>query len=100
MTKLVASLCGYDNRRMIDVEAEIVDVAPHVAWTFVVHRTPYFRGRWNVTNLETGRRIGNLCTKRLEAINAAQAILAERTAEVIDCAVTETYRTQFAGGWE
>lgn len=43
----------------LDVEAELVDVAPHLAseLTFAIHRNPEGSmrwGRWSISNVETG----------------------------------------------
>ena len=44
------------------VDAEIVDVAPHLAMfaSFAVHKKPWAESRkWRMTNIETGRCIGD-----------------------------------------
>ena len=45
------------------VEAEIVDVAPHVPFSFALHRCTWWLDKWCVTNIETGAWIGHGRTK-------------------------------------
>lgn len=65
-----------------EVEAEIVDVAPHLAshGTFALHpkidRVRY--GEWTVSNVETGLHIFTGATKKEAVAGAAQA-LADKT---------------------
>ena len=62
------------------IQAEIVDVAPHITVaTFAVHRYPYSKYRlWTVSNIETGCGASNgQWGTRREAIKEARRILAK-----------------------
>lgn len=55
------------------VEAEIVDVAPHLAMvaTFAVHRLPWNARWWRISNVETGCCIP--CASRSRSLTIASA---------------------------
>ena len=66
-----------------EVEAEIVDVAPHLSGvgTFALHKQPEdgFRGGdWSVTNLETGLHVYTGRSSS-DAIRGARSILSDKT---------------------
>ncbi len=56
------------------------EIAPHLAGalTLVVHRWPY---GWRVSEIETGRRIGDPADARIDALRNALATCATRTVE-------------------
>lgn len=67
--------------RLKDVQAEIVDVAPHLASiaTFAVHENPweYLSCKWRVSNVETGFCVGQAYAgTREDAIRKARKFLA------------------------
>ena len=67
------------------VDAEIVDVAPHLAMiaTFAVHKNPEpWYGQWTVTNVETGLRI-NFGKSKLGAVVKAREILLRKSVQQV-----------------
>ncbi len=64
-----------------EVEAELVDVAPHLAGTFAVHRGAVHpnKGLWLVTHLETGGQASPAKPTKALAIAYATKYLAEKT---------------------
>lgn len=68
-----------------EVQAEIVDIAPHLAMvgTFAVHKHRTWDDCWSVSNVETGRSIHGRGAEhwgsRREAILECALILAEKT---------------------
>jgi hypothetical protein len=79
------------------VEAELVDVAPHLWGTFAVHRDPLGdMFRWKVTHVETGSFVSNVRwidsqTKR-DCIKAVRKFLATVTPETMDARMRELRR--------
>lgn len=68
------------------VDAEIVDVAPHLAATFALHRGEVVhRLRWAVSDVESGNSIADGVTKEL-ALSRARAKLADKTQRSIESA--------------
>ncbi len=63
------------------VEAELVNVAPHLDATFAVHRDPYSKRRWQVSHVETGKRASPSYTTRAMAVKKAEIILRAKTQE-------------------
>lgn len=69
------------------VEAEIVDVAPHLAnATFAVHRSRESMSQWQVSHVETGLRISPNYSTRAMAIKKAEIALRKRTQAEYDAA--------------
>ena len=60
------------------VQGEIIDIASHLAnyATWVVHRDPWI-GEWQISNVETGYRVGRAVYSKAEAIKNAKIILAK-----------------------
>ena len=74
------------------VQAELVDVAPHLPATFAVHETPWPEYRpWSVSNVETGALITRAESKQ-RAIDKAQEMLVEKSARQYNIAVQEICR--------
>jgi hypothetical protein len=62
------------------VEAEIVDVAPHLAATFALHRGEVFGlGKWAVSDVETGNHVSCFGNTKAEVIEKATKLLANKT---------------------
>lgn len=86
--KIDLPLFDRDKKRWRVVEAEIVDVAPHLSGTFAVHRCPWSADigskSWKVTNVETGTWITTdlyETRSRKGCIEAVRAILAWKSDE-------------------
>lgn len=66
---------------MLDIEGELLpDIAPHLASmaTFVVHRSLY-SGNWQISNIESGCRIGEFHKSKTAAISSARKYLSGKT---------------------
>ncbi len=78
------------------VDAEIVNVAPHLPATFAVHKYSHSFGLWQVSHVETGASIGQypdrLQQSKSAAIRYAREYLKEKTAEQHDKAVRKALR--------
>lgn len=69
------------------VDAEIVDIAPHITqWTFAVHVSPY-KGLFATSNIETGCRVGDLERTVLKATMNALRLLSTQDDESVRLAV-------------
>ena len=61
------------------VQGEIVDVAPHLAATFVLHDgRPVQRQRWEISDAESGCHIAS-CETKAETMSLAKAYLASKS---------------------
>ena len=74
-----------------EVQAEIVDVAPHLAnvLTFAMYRNPpgsLRSGRWSIGNVETGLHIRTAETRR-EVVAKARSFLADKTVRIAERAL-------------
>lgn len=65
------------------VQGDIVNVAPHLAATFAVHRSHELPGSWRVTHVETGFFVTDAPTKA-EAVLCAELALAKVDQDTID----------------
>ena len=77
--KITFPIVSQDKKWLADIEGEIVDVAPHLAhlMTFAIHDDGY--GGWQVSNVETGSRVGYADWSRKLAIGATRTLLADKT---------------------
>jgi hypothetical protein len=72
------------------VTGVIVDIAPHLAATFAVHRCPFNPRRWKVSDVETGHMVGQYTYgTRTMAIFKAQIFLRDQTQQSLDRAWKE-----------
>lgn len=78
-----------DRGYFTDVQADIVDVAPHLIGTFAVHRggTIGTRGMWVVTHVETGAAIHGIKHTKAQAIRWATNYLSGVTPHSLAAAV-------------
>lgn len=79
--KIDLPLCGFGGKPFAVVEAELLDIAPHLAGvaTFAVHHSPTQGWMpWRVSNIETGFRICG-ADSRSAVIAGAREILAGKT---------------------
>ncbi len=78
--------------KWMDVDAWIVDVAPHLAHvaSFAIHRGP--NGRWTVSNIETGRFVAAGDAPEF-AVQSARTRLRDKTPADIEDRYAKSHET-------
>jgi hypothetical protein len=77
------------------VEAEIVDVAPHLAATFALHRGEVVgRGKWAISDVETGNSVSSFGDTKAKVIEQATKFLAKKTQQDADNAWRKAMRNK------
>ena len=90
--KITVPLSFYNKEYARDVEGEIVDIAPHLGGlaTFIVHKNPYNTRYWQITNVESGNRIGSSYQEtRKIAVDEARAYLRKKSGSDVLAAYKE-----------